>query len=62
MNPLDKPPARDRTESPRKQEHRPAGNSGRGAASALEHLIHQEKVRFLHSPKDAHRERAPAQI
>ena len=61
MKPLDKHPARVRAESPGKQEHRPSGNSGRGAASALEHLIHQEKARVLHNPKDACRELTPAQ-
>lgn len=61
MKPLDKHPARNRAESSGKQEHRPAGNSGRGAASALEHLIHQEKVRVLHSPKDACRDLTPVQ-
>lgn len=60
MKPRDRHPARDTGQPRDTQEPRTSGNSGRGAASALEHLIHQEKARRLHNPSEP-RERLPAQ-
>ena len=51
MKPLDVRPNEDRRQSPGKQEPR-TGKSGEGAASALEQLIHQRRVRVLHSPME----------
>jgi hypothetical protein len=59
MEPLDVRPGMDRRKSPGKHEPR-TGKSGEGAASALEELIHQEKVRTLHEPREAPRDRACA--
>lgn len=56
MKPLDKHPARDRGDAKGKQEPRPAGQTGRGAASALAHLIHQERMRVLHRPNEGPKE------
>ncbi|HEX9720488.1 MAG TPA: hypothetical protein VGA59_12220 [Ramlibacter sp.] len=59
MKPLDVRSGEDRRQSPSKPE--PAtGTSGEGAASALEQLINQEKIRVLHEPKDPPRDRASA--
>jgi hypothetical protein len=59
MKPLDVRSGEDRRQSPSKQAPR-TGKSGEGAASALEQLIHQEKVRVLHNPDKLPRDRAPA--
>jgi hypothetical protein len=59
MKPLDVRPKQDRRQSPGK--HEPGtGKSGEGAASALEQLIHQEKVRVLHNPGRLPKDRGPA--
>jgi hypothetical protein len=59
MKSLDVRPSADRGKSPGKHEPR-TGKSGEGAASALEQLIRQEKVRGLHKPNDAPKDRATA--
>ena len=59
MKPLVVRPKEDRRESPGK--HEPGtGKSGEGAASALEQLIRQEKVRVLHRPGEPPKDRASA--
>jgi hypothetical protein len=56
MKPLDVRPQEERRKSPGKQVTR-TGKSGEGAASALEQLIHQEKVRKLHKPHETPKDR-----
>lgn len=52
MKPLDVHPMKDRKPSTGKQDPTTA-RSGEGAASALEQLIYQRRVRWLHLPQES---------
>ncbi len=60
MKPLDGRSAQDRREPTGRPAGDVPGQSGQGAASALEQLIRQERARVLHSPGEPPQEHAPA--
>jgi hypothetical protein len=60
MKPLDVRSAQDHREATGQPDGRAPGKSGQGAASALEQLIRQERVRVLHNPSEPPQEHPPA--